>query len=259
MSLLEIRGLSKRFGGLLAVSGVDMTINAGQIIGVIGPNGAGKTTLFNIVSGIDKPDAGHVRLDGSDITGMPLADVARRGLLRTFQRSLPFANMTVLENVLAASYAFEPHGLTQIPKRWLGIGGDKGAAERRAYELLELAGLTAQARLLAGTLPYGDQRRLEIARALMCNPRILMLDEPAAGLSTDETERVIELLRELRKTGLTTVVIEHNLAVTMGLCEFIVVLDHGVKIAEGTPSQIQTNEAVVEAYLGRKRSHARGF
>lgn len=256
MSLLRTQGLAKRFGGVTAVSSVDVEIETAQILGIIGPNGAGKTTLFNIISGLEMPDAGSVHFDGVDTTGWPLIRIARSGLVRTFQRSLPFARMTALDNVLVAAYAFEDASLKNWPKRWLGIRNDESDLRARAMQLLELAGLAHVAHHISGELPYGDQRRLEIARALISNPKILMLDEPAAGLSREEAATIAKLLADLRREGQTVIIIEHNVPLIMSLCDRIVVLDHGLKIAEGVPAEIQSNQAVIAAYIGtRRRPH----
>jgi branched-chain amino acid transport system ATP-binding protein len=256
MALLELHSVSKSFSGVLAVNAVDVAVEAGEILGVIGPNGAGKTTLFNLMSGFDRPQAGRIVLGGEDITGLPMVKVARRGLVRAFQRSLPFDAMSLLENVMVAGYAFEPAGPRHFARRWLGLGNNEAPARARALELLELAGLGQRVDTLAGALPQGDRRCLEIARALMCRPRILLLDEPAAGLFGAEVEMLSALLSRLRAQGQAVIIIEHDLAMIMRMCDRVVVLDHGVKIAEGTPAEVRRDEAVIAAYIGRARADA---
>lgn len=255
-TLLRTEGISKRFSGLLAVSEVSIDIRPAEIFGVIGPNGAGKTTLFNVVSGVTPPTTGRVYLDDEDVTGLPIDKIARRGLVRTFQRSLPFESLTILDNLMVATYAFDGSGLRDLPRRWLGLHRGERRNGEKAAELLALAGLSGRAKALAGSLSHGDRRQLEIVRALMCAPRILLLDEPAAGLSADEIGRLGELLRALRSRGQTVVIIEHNLSMVMKVCDRIAVLDRGSKIAQATPVEIQRDQRVIEAYLGRKKIHA---
>ena len=255
MALLEAQGIVKRFAGLVALSGVDLDIRAAEIFGVIGPNGAGKTTLFNVLSGLEPAHEGTLTLDGTDITTLGFAAVARRGVVRTFQRSLPFEPMTLFDNVMVASYAGR-FSLRGLPRRWLGIGRTPPGLSGKVMDLLALVGLADRAQELAASLSHGDRRRLEIARALMSNPRILMLDEPAAGLSTEETRRLAGVLTQLRDRGQTVVIVEHNLGLMMSICDRIAVLDHGVKIAQDTPAEVQRDERVVAAYLGRPKHDA---
>ncbi len=255
MPVLEVQHLEKRFGGLIALGGVSLQVSEATIFGIIGPNGAGKTTLFNVISGIERPQSGRVLLLGEDITALSLVRIARKGLTRTFQRSLPFGKMTTLENVLVAGYAAEHFGLKAL-ERWLGVGQKRSAILKRAHELLAMAGLEDRAMERAEALSHGDLRRLEVARAVMQQPRVVMLDEPAAGLSVEELHKISDLLQMLRTGGTTVIIIEHNMTLMMNLCDRIAALDHGLKIAEGTPAQIQEHEAVIEAYFGRESGRA---
>jgi branched-chain amino acid transport system ATP-binding protein len=255
-TILKAEGISRRFGGLAAVNDVDIHVNPGEILGIIGPNGAGKTTFFNIITGVDKPTTGKVFFEGVDVTGWPIFAMARLGMVRTFQRSMMFHHMTVLETVLVGIYARSYRGPANLHRRWLGIGVDETAARARAMELLELAGLAHRADAMAGALPYGDQRRLEVARAMMTDPKVLMLDEPAAGLSREETAVITEMLSQLRAQGHSVIIIEHNLSMIMRLCDRVAVLNHGVKIIEGTAAEVRASPAVIEAYIGTRKVHA---
>lgn len=245
--LLRVVGVVMRFGGLYALRGVDLTVYPQEIVGLIGPNGAGKTTLFNVISGFLRPSAGEVHFDGRPVQGWPPYRLARLGLVRTFQITRPFRRLTVEENVMIglgrAAYGH--------PWRLLGRCGS-GDQRRAVHAILERLDLVPYARRPAGSLPIGLQRRLEIGRALAVGPRVLLLDEPVAGLNPQEAAEMAALIRRLHADGLTLLVVEHNMAVAMSLCQRILVLHNGAKIAEGSPEAIRADPAVVEAYLGSR-------
>ena len=249
--LLELRGLTRRYAGLVAVAAVDMQVQPGGVHAVIGPNGAGKTTLFNLISGLVVPSAGRILLDGHDVTALPPDRRAALGLGRTFQNIRVFTGMTVLENALTGLHARLRAGLLTTALRLPRFRAEERAAVQQARAALDLVGLADKADQQAGALSYGDQRRLEIARAMAPNPRLLLLDEPAAGMNPAETEALATLVRSLR--GRTTVLlVEHDMGFVMDISDRVTVLNFGRLIYEGAPAQVRAEPAVIEAYLGHK-------
>ena len=250
--LLETRDLSKTFGGLKAVQKINLRVEANRVVSVIGPNGAGKTTFFNCLSGIYRPDGGAILLDGTDVTGRVAHEVCRRGLARTFQNIRLFREMTVLENVMVAQFKQRSLSPIRLLLHSPRFREDEKTNLGQAREYLDFVGLQDRANDLAGNLAYGLQRRLEIARALATQPRLLLLDEPAAGMNPQETVEMVGLISRIRDRGLAVVLIEHHMKVVMSISDEILVLDHGVPIAHGAPDAVRQNPDVIKAYLGEE-------
>lgn len=250
MSLLEVKNLTRSFGGLTALSNVDFHVEEGEIVSLIGPNGAGKTTFFNCVTGIYSPTSGSITFRDKVIAGLRPGRVAEKGISRTFQNIRLFASMTALENVMTGCHVRTSTGPLGAILRSKKSREEEKGAEEKAHHLLRFVGISPSANTIAGNLPYGDQRRLEIARALATEPKLLLLDEPAAGMNQHETDGLKTLISKIRNNAISILLIEHHMKVVMSISDRVVVLDHGERLAEGTPKEIQKNPDVIKAYLG---------
>ena len=258
MTVLETKKVSRIYGGVVAIKEVDFKAEEGLVTGLIGPNGAGKTTLFNQITGMDKPTEGTIHFYDKDITGLPAWKIARMGIGRTFQNIRLYKELTVVENVMVGLHfkvGEDPmkHRFSQALKSYFHATRENREVYEKAMEWLRFFELDAHAQDFAGSLPYGSQRELEIARAISAEPKLLFLDEPAAGMNPAETAHLMSVVDKIRQLGVTVVLIEHDMKLVMNICDRITVLNFGHKIAEGTPDEIKSNEAVVEAYLGREQ------
>lgn len=252
MTLLNVEQLTKHFGGVTAVNYVSFHVNAGEIVAVIGPNGAGKTTLFNLITGVSEPDSGTIAFKGTAINGQPPEKIAALGITRTFQSVQLFNNMSVVENVMVGAHRHGRRGLLQAGLRWPGVADEEQDIYSRAMAKLELVGLAGKKDAPPDILPYGEQRLLEIARAMALEPELILLDEPAAGLNQGETNQLGKLISRLPGMGMTVLLVEHNMEMVMTVARRIVVLDYGSMLTEGTPEEIQNDPRVIAAYLGEE-------
>ncbi len=256
LPLLDVSGLTRRFGGLVAVSDVTFQVAAGEIAGLIGPNGAGKTTLFNMLAGSTEPSGGRIVFGGADCTGFPAQRMARLGVARTFQITSLFPGLSTIDNIIAASYRTGRTGWGSAFLRTAAYRQEEKKAAERAREILGFVDLDRHADVLADELSYGEQRRLEIAIALAAEPTLLLLDEPAAGMNPEEGQRLVAMIRQICARGVTVLLVEHHMRVVMNVCHRVIVIDHGVKIAEGAPAEIARHPEVIRVYFGREAAGA---
>jgi branched-chain amino acid transport system ATP-binding protein len=256
MRLLDVKRLSKNFGGLAAVRRLNFEVHEGEILGLVGPNGAGKTTVFNLITGIYGPNEGKILFHEEDITGLKPHKIAGQGIARTFQLTTIYNNCTALENVIIGHHLKMKTGIWNILWRTPSYWKEEEKARQDSLQLLQFVGLTGQEGILAKNLPHGHQQRLKIAIAASSAPRLLLLDEPVSGMNPEETNEMMTLISKIRANGVTIVMIEHDMKAVMGLCDRIVVINYGEKLAEGSPQQIKKNQEVIEAYLGREDDFA---